>query len=275
MDYFAYNKRRSISVEITLPDEFQATTNDYSSNSMPSTPTMFIHDTGKSPSRPTCIRYSASFFAPESSTHHKHHDSVDATTNKLLHLSLLSSSLPSPPTTPQQHTVIPYMSLSLPPQPTKLKRRFSNPPHTVHSPRLHILLVDDNSINLQVLSRLLNMHLNDVIEHLELVKSGIRALEILKCRPFDLVLMDIDMPIMNGIETTKHIRSSTEFDILPQNRKTPIVAVTTNDSAKWRQLYTDIGMNGCISKPISPLDLKKTLTGVLDLPLPVPPYTPE
>ncbi|KAG1066333.1 hypothetical protein G6F42_026681 [Rhizopus arrhizus] len=113
------------------------------------------------------------------------------------------------------------------------------------------------------------------IEHMELVKSGVKALEILKCRPFDLILMDIDMPILNGIETTKHIRSSSEFDILPRNRKAPIVAVTTNDSSTWRATYKEIGMNGCIGKPISPNDLKKTLSRILDLHLPIPPYTPE
>ncbi|OBZ91685.1 Signal transduction histidine-protein kinase BarA [Choanephora cucurbitarum] len=274
MDYFAYtaSKRRSISVEISLPNEVQTSTKD--SQSVPTTPTVFIHDTGKSPSKPTCIRYSASFFMPEINQQ----ESVEDATDRMINLSLLSTSLPSPPITPQQ--IVPHISLSLPSSASSdpirnHKRRFSNPPHTVFSPRLHILLVDDNTINLQILSRLLNLHLNDVIEHLELVKNGVKALEVLKCRPFDLVLMDIDMPIMNGIETTKHIRSSTEFDILPHNRKAPIVAVTTNDSPKWRQLYTDIGMDGCISKPISPLDLKKTLTRVLGLHLPVPPYTPE
>ncbi|KAI8346768.1 CheY-like superfamily [Blakeslea trispora] len=288
MDYFAYtaSKRRSISVEIALPNETQIDKkNVKDSQSVPSTPTVFIHDTGKSPSKPTCIRYSASFFMPEitsSSSGMSSQDNIDAATNSMINLSLLSTSLPSPPTTPQQ-AVVPHISLSLPsassdhnPVMTRNhKRRFSNPSHAIFSPRLHVLLVDDNSINLQILSRLLNLHLNDVIEHLELVKNGAKALEVLKHRPFDLVLMDIDMPVMNGIETTKHIRSSPEFDILPQNCNVPIVAVTTNDSSKWRQLYTDIGMDGCISKPISALDLKKTLTRVLGLHLPVPPYTPE
>jgi CheY-like chemotaxis protein len=222
MDYFAYQcKRRSISID-AAPNECSTKS---SSSSVPTTPTVFIHDTGKSPSRPTCIRYSASFFSsnkPNNST-----------------VSLISTSLPSPPSTPYIPAVLPSLSM---PSSVYSKRRFSNPPHTIYAPRLHILLVDDNSINLQVLSRLLNTHMSDYIEHIELVKSGVKALEILKCRPFDLILMDIDMPILNGIETTKHIRSSSEFDILPQNRKSPIVAVTTNDSPAWRQTYKDIGM---------------------------------
>jgi CheY-like chemotaxis protein len=234
MDYFNYtggsNSRKS-SIKSTSTD---------STPELPSTPTIFIHDTGKSPSRPTCIRYSASLFTP---------DEIEASTvaptdikstlrkkNQVFNLASLSSSLPSPPTAP---THIISSSFLLPPI---KKRRFSTPPHKVHSPRLHVLLVDDNNINLQILSRLLSRHMADAIEHLELVKSGIKALEVLKCRPFDLILMDIDMPILNGIETTKHIRSSTEFDILLQNRNAPIVAVTTNDSNEWRQTYTKIGM---------------------------------
>ncbi|KAL7317313.1 sensitivity to red-light reduced protein [Mucor circinelloides] len=256
MDYFAYqSKRKSIS---HIKEFIENTPSSESSNSMPSTPTIFIHDAGKSPSKPTCIRYSASFFNNENTPN------------------VLSTSLPSPPTTPHhQLPVLPSLSLSLPSPSRSLRRRFSNPPHTIHSPRLHILLVDDNAINLQILSRMLNLHMSVAIEHMELVKSGVKALEILKCRPFDLILMDIDMPIMNGIETTKHIRSSSEFDILPRNRKAPIVAVTTNDSSTWRATYKEIGMNGCIGKPISPNDLKKTLSRILDLHLPIPPYTPE
>lgn len=230
MDYFAYKcKRRSITIEETS-NEYSAKS---SSKAASATPTVFIRDTGKSPSRPTCIRYSASFFSPpDNREHHKSNSSITLTS--------LSSSLPSPPpTAPYAPAILPSLSL---PSSTYTKRRFSNPPHTIYAPRLHILLVDDNSINLQVLSRMLNTHMSDYIEHMELVKSGVKALEILKCRPFDLILMDIDMPILNGVETTKHIRSSSEFDILPRNRKSPIIAVTTNDSQKWRQIYKDIGM---------------------------------
>lgn len=231
MDYFNYNSKSSSSNR-SIDSTPEGTV-------LPSTPNIFIHDSGKSPSRPTCIRYSASFFTP---------DEIEssATTKKqqVFNLNTLSSSLPSPPTTVTS-TIISSPSLSLPLPTTSAitkKRRFSTPSHTIDSPRLHILLVDDNSINLQVLSRLLNHHLSESIEHLELVKSGVKALEVLKCRPFDLILMDIDMPILNGIETTKHIRSSQEFDILLQNRTAPIIAVTTNDSTEWRQTYFKIGM---------------------------------
>ncbi|KAG1242820.1 hypothetical protein G6F68_016031 [Rhizopus microsporus] len=84
--------------------------------------------------------------------------------------------------------------------------------------------------------------MSDVFEHIELVKSGVKALDVLKHRPFDLILMDIDMPILNGVETTRQIRSSSSSSILPHNRDIPIVAVTTNDSDDSRQVYTKVGM---------------------------------
>ncbi|EIE77561.1 hypothetical protein G6F55_012772 [Rhizopus delemar] len=214
--------------------------------------TLVIHDSGKIPCRPTCIRYSAFLFQDQPP--------------------VLSASLPSPPITPHVPTILPSLSL---PSPSVLRRRFSNPSHTIRSPRLHVLLVDDNSINLQILSRMLSTHMSDVFEHIELVKSGVKALDVLKRRPFDLILMDIDMPILNGVETTRQIRSSSSSSILPHNRDIPIVAVTTNDSDDWRQLYTEVGMNGCISKPILLNDLKSSLSSILDLDLIHSPYTPE
>lgn len=222
MDYFAYeSKTRTVSLDST-PD------------GTPSTPTIYIHDNGKSVPRPTCIRYSGSLFTDELES-----SSSLMKKEQAFNLKSLSTSLPSPP---MNLSPIILPSLSLPSTKPSYKRRFSTPPNPVHTPRLHVLIVDDNSINLQILSRLLSMHMSDVFDHIELVKSGVRALEVLKCRRFDLILMDIDMPILNGVETTKRIRSCSESDIMLQNRKCPIVAVTTNDSKEWRKIYTDIGM---------------------------------
>ncbi|CAO3696364.1 unnamed protein product [Rhizopus stolonifer] len=233
MDYFAYTRKTT-------------------TRNTPSTSASFIHDSGKTPCRPTCIRYSTSLFKE--------------------HKQSLSVSLPSPPITPHPPAIIPSISL---PSPSVLRRRFSNPPHTSRTPRLHVLLVDDNSINLQILSRMLSTHMHDIFEHIELVKSGVKALEVLTRRPFDLILMDIDMPVLNGVDTTRRIKSLEQNAILPHNRNIPIVAVTTNDSEEWRKLYSEIGMDGCISKPIAVSDLKSSLFSILGLDLVPSPYTPE
>lgn len=109
--------------------------------------------------------------------------------------------------------------------------------------RMKVLLVDDNWINLAILSQTLRKHMSHMIDHLEVAKSGVKALELLNIQSYDLVLLDIDMPILNGIETARHIRqSTTEYDVLACNRTIPIVAVTTNDSAEWKRAYYDAGM---------------------------------
>ncbi|KAJ8653113.1 hypothetical protein O0I10_011254 [Lichtheimia ornata] len=127
---------------------------------------------------------------------------------------------------------------------------------------IRILLVDDNFVNLQVLSRVLRMHMASIIQHIELAKSGIQALELLCHHAYDLVLLDIDMPVLSGLDTARQIRTSS--DILAENRVIPIVAVTTNDTADWKRLFVQCGMNGFISKPVVPTSLKKTLIQVLN-----------
>ncbi|KAG0171981.1 sensitivity to red-light reduced protein [Apophysomyces sp. BC1034] len=92
--------------------------------------------------------------------------------------------------------------------------------------------------------------MSDVVQQMELVRSGTRALDILRNRLFDLILLDIDMPVLNGIDTARHIRHSNEYDILLHNRTVPIVAVTTNDSAEWKRIYARVGMQAHRTKYI-------------------------
>ncbi|CDH59140.1 hypothetical protein RO3G_02265 [Lichtheimia corymbifera JMRC:FSU:9682] len=129
--------------------------------------------------------------------------------------------------------------------------------------RITALLVDDNHVNLQVLARILKIHMGDTIHQLHFAKNGVKALEMMHTNVYDLILLDIDMPLLNGMETARHIRASNEYNILVQNRNVPIVAVTTNDSPDWKRSYAQAGMNGCVSKPIVPSVLKKTLHQVL------------
>ncbi|KAG1460325.1 hypothetical protein G6F55_004237 [Rhizopus delemar] len=243
MDYFTYASKGKL--------------RESAYNSLPKTPTLLVHESEKTACRPTSfLKYSLSFFRSRNSA-------------STIILNSLSTSLPSPPITPQVPLILPSLSL---PSSSEFKKCLNK---TTQTPKFRVLLVDDNSVNLQILSRLLTTHMSDVFKQIEIVKSGVKALEVLKCRPFDLVLMDIDMPILNGVETTRHIRSTTESDILLHNRSILIVAVTTNDSDEWRQLYTKVGMNGCISKPISLNELKSTLSNLLELDLSQSSYTPE
>ncbi|CAO3646332.1 unnamed protein product [Cunninghamella echinulata] len=136
---------------------------------------------------------------------------------------------------------------------------------------LRILLVDDNAINLQLLKKIIQMHFN--IQYMDIAYDGYEALQYLQHQLYDLILLDIDMPRLNGIETTRYIRmkshqgtatTMTMIPILDENRNTPIIAVTTNDSIEAIELYQQVGMDGCISKPVIPHQLKSQLLQFLE-----------
>ncbi|KAI9309452.1 CheY-like superfamily [Cunninghamella echinulata] len=135
---------------------------------------------------------------------------------------------------------------------------------------LRILLVDDNVINLQLLKKIIQMNFN--IQYMDIAYDGYEALQYLQHQLYDLILLDIDMPRLNGIETTRYIRmkshqgttTMTMVPILDGNRNTPIIAVTTNDSIEAIELYQQVGMDGCISKPVIPHQLKSQLLQFLE-----------
>lgn len=113
----------------------------------------------------------------------------------------------------------------------------------------HILLVEDNEINQQVASELLEhaRFLVDIANH------GQEALDRLEHKKYDAVLMDIQMPVMDGYEATRHLRTNKAFNDLP------IIAMTANASLEDREKSLAAGMNAHINKPINPSELLGTL----------------
>jgi signal transduction histidine kinase/ActR/RegA family two-component response regulator len=108
---------------------------------------------------------------------------------------------------------------------------------------LHILVADDNPANRFVAARLLEMF---GCTH-EAVADGAEALEAARTRPFDLILMDIKMPVMDGVAATRAIRA------LPGPvSRVPILALTANADPRDEADYIAAGMNGVASKPIQP-----------------------
>lgn len=88
--------------------------------------------------------------------------------------------------------------------------------------------------------------------------NGQQAIDILKTHVnIDVVLMDIQMPILDGVEATKIIRSNTQWDNLP------ILAVTANAHRDDLVEYMSIGMQGALPKPFSIPDMKMQLASVL------------
>jgi PAS domain S-box-containing protein len=105
-----------------------------------------------------------------------------------------------------------------------------------------ILLVEDNEINQEVAMG----QLEDAEAFVDLAENGEIALRLLQDNEYDVVLMDMQMPVMDGIEATRIIRSDPRFNELP------IVAMTANAMASDRILCLEAGMNDHIAKPIDP-----------------------
>lgn len=119
--------------------------------------------------------------------------------------------------------------------------------------KIKVMIVDDNDINLTILSKMLQHHFADTVEIAAVMTSGIDALERLGQEEVDLILMDIDMPNLTGVETTAAIRQASPDHppVLEANQQVPIIAVTTSDGAAQREVYQQVGMCDCVSKPIA------------------------
>ena len=122
-----------------------------------------------------------------------------------------------------------------------------------------VLLVEDTPIN-QTLETIL---LTRMGYEVSIANNGIEAIEAFSTSSFDLILMDIQMPEMGGIEATELIRAMEQNQ---SKRRTPIIAVTANALIGDRERYMQSGMDGYVSKPIAPealrTEIKRTLTEV-------------
>ncbi|MFO1015430.1 MAG: ATP-binding protein [Caulobacteraceae bacterium] len=115
---------------------------------------------------------------------------------------------------------------------------------------LTVLVVEDNATNRLVATKMLAQLGADVV----VAEDGAQGYEAAALQVFDLIFMDIQMPVMDGIAATKAIRA------LPAPfGSAPIVATTANVLAHQIKAYRDSGMNGCVAKPISPAALLNEL----------------
>jgi len=161
-------------------------------------------------------------------------------------------------------------TISPPSQPSKQNPTSNGTPP---STGLHLLLVDDNKINLQILERYLKVKKHSYLT----ADNGLSALEtymavmsrnpglpnatteIFSPRPFDLVLMDISMPIMDGLESTRRIRA---FEKTNQLVPTTIIALTGLASASAQQEAFSSGVDLFLTKPVRLKELAGVLEGV-------------
>ncbi|MBF0195583.1 MAG: CHASE domain-containing protein [Magnetococcales bacterium] len=114
---------------------------------------------------------------------------------------------------------------------------------------VHLLLVEDNEINQQVAQELLEK----IGVEVTIANNGKESVEIVADKKFDGVLMDLQMPVMDGLKASREIRKNSDHSILP------IIAMTANAMTGDREKCLNAGMQDHISKPINPEVLYETL----------------
>ena len=122
----------------------------------------------------------------------------------------------------------------------------------------NVLVVDDSSSMRAIIKRIIKISGFNVGEFME-AGDGKEALALLADEWVDLVLSDINMPNMNGMELIAEMKRNEDL------KSIPVVMITTEGSEKSIQNAIELGANGYIKKPFTPEDIKKTLGGIMEV----------
>lgn len=120
--------------------------------------------------------------------------------------------------------------------------------------KLSVLVADDNRTNQKVIGKILERAGHDV----SIVDNGEQALDAMQAKAFDIALMDVNMPVLNGIEATKLHR----FASLGKARL-PIIALTADATPETKQRCEEAGMDACVIKPIEPARLLNIIDSIV------------
>lgn len=118
----------------------------------------------------------------------------------------------------------------------------------MHRAMLRILVVDDIYTNRYLLSELIRLTGNEAV----LAENGEEAIEILKSQKIHVVFMDIEMPVMNGVETTQYIRNEMPSPL----NAIPVIALTAHNPEIFFEDYSEAGFDELITKPYSVSKIK-------------------
>jgi len=118
-----------------------------------------------------------------------------------------------------------------------------------------VLVVEDNAAS----QHLITASMEEFDVELDIVSNGIEAVEAAAAQAYDLILMDVHMPNMNGVEATRRIRR-----IDTPNAETPIIALTAEALPGDREKFLQAGMNDYLSKPVELLPLRSKVKAVLE-----------
>jgi len=122
---------------------------------------------------------------------------------------------------------------------------------------LSILLAEDNEIN----QKIIQYSLTNAGHRVDIAANGREAVDMYKKGNYNLILMDVQMPVLDGYEVTAHIRNAEKKDTV-QKPKTPIIALTANAMKGDREKCLEAGMDEYLSKPFTPNDLLRIIRNV-------------
>jgi CheY-like chemotaxis protein len=114
-------------------------------------------------------------------------------------------------------------------------------------PGIRMLLAEDNMVNVMLMKKLLSKwNIVPII-----AENGLRAVELMQYGNFDIILMDLQMPVMNGLDATMEIRKMAD----PKKSRIPIIALTASALLDIKEKIYEAGMNDYVSKPFKPDEL--------------------
>jgi two-component system, chemotaxis family, chemotaxis protein CheY len=122
-----------------------------------------------------------------------------------------------------------------------------------------ILIVDDSSVTRSVLKKTIGMT-DFPVQDITQAENGQQALQLLSQEPFDLVMADLNMPQMNGIEMTQHILADNRLKTIP------VVVITTEASTTRIEELKAVGIRGYVHKPFTAEGIRNMLLDVLGIP---------
>jgi CheY-like chemotaxis protein/signal transduction histidine kinase len=118
--------------------------------------------------------------------------------------------------------------------------------------RIRILLVEDSIVNQQIATKIIEK----LGFHVDVVSNGEEAITALAGVRYDIVFMDVQMPVMDGIEATRHIRLGTRKTLNPD---VPVIAMTAHTLPGIQMQFQEVGMNDTIIKPIHPDEISNCI----------------
>ncbi len=120
--------------------------------------------------------------------------------------------------------------------------------------KLAVLLIEDNIINQRVIKIILEKNNCQI----SIATNGLEGYKFFLAAEFDLILMDIQMPLLDGYKATKKIRT---FELKhPEKRRTPILGITANIAQNNSQKYLEVGMDNLLPKPFNLDSFKEAIS---------------